>query len=122
MNSTYSETLSAFMDGEAVDPATLAAALEDGAAREALVDFARLRHAAQAASPALPSSLARRQGHAASRIAALRWFAAAALLVLAFLAGLLTPLPTRGSRSSDVPPQPSRTERFEPGVDWHETN
>ena len=58
MTDTHTETLSAFCDGEPVDPDRLAAALADAPSREALVDFARLR-AAVASSRPLPDSLLR---------------------------------------------------------------
>ena len=118
MTMIHTEILSAFVDGETVDPAHLAAALEDPEARGALIDFVRLREAARTDSEALPASLARLRP-AGPRFPGLRWAAAAAVLVLMFVAGLMAPQPWRGSTSVDTPPQPTRIERFEPGVDWH---
>jgi hypothetical protein len=118
MTMIHTEVLSAFLDGESVDPAHLAAAFEDPEARAALLDFVRLREAARADSDALPASLVqlRRSG---PRYPVLRWAAAAAVLVLMFVAGLMAPQPWRNPASGDTPPQPTRIERFEPGVDWH---
>jgi hypothetical protein len=119
MNTIHTEVLSAFVDGEPVEPSLLAAALDDPDARAALVDFVRFRDVARADSEVLPAALERlplptRQGRV------LRWAAAAAVLLLMFVAGLLAPQPWRQAPdSSDTPPQPTRIERFEPGVDWH---
>lgn len=119
MNETHTEVLSAFCDGEAVDPAMLALALADPHARDALVDFARLRAAVALTAP-LPESLQRRR-----RAPVLRrvfWPAAAAiaamLLVIVMSASLL--LRVRESRSNaGTPPVPTRVVRYVPGVDWH---
>ena len=48
MNGNYEEVLSAFFDGEAVDPDRLAASLQEPDAINALVEFARLRRAVYA--------------------------------------------------------------------------
>ena len=119
MNTIHTEVLSAFVDGEPVDPVLLAAALEDPDARAAMVDFVRFRDAARADPTALPAGLARlRQPSPLPRV--LRWTAAAAVLALMFVAGLLMPQPWRQNPAgSEAPPQPTRIERFEPGVDWH---
>jgi hypothetical protein len=120
MNDMHTATISALVDGEYVDPAELAQALEDAEARAALVDFVRLRREVLADTAPLPPSLASLRRPA--RIALVtRWAAAAALLVLVFLAGLIAPRPWTGtsSASPDSPPAPVRTEEFVPGVDWH---
>jgi hypothetical protein len=114
MNQIHTETFSALLDGERVDLAELAAALEDPEARAALLDFAQLRHAAQAADGALPSSLERLRPR---RRQVRRWPAIAAVLVLTFLAGLASPRPW--DAEDHDPPEPTRVERFEPGIDWH---
>ncbi|HVL66448.1 MAG TPA: hypothetical protein VM364_04205 [Vicinamibacterales bacterium] len=122
MNMTYTEILSALVDGESVDPAAVAAALEDAGARAALVDFVRLRNAARADAAPLPASLDRLRAAGPPR-RVLRWAAAAAALVLTFMAGLLTAVSWRpDARDPAAPPQPARVERFEPGVDWHPSN
>jgi hypothetical protein len=122
MNTTHTEILSALLDGEPVDPALLAASLEDADARAALVDFVRLREAARSDDSPLPASLQRlRQTGRSHRV--IRYAAAAAVLVLMFVAGLLTPRPGRTDPAgTDEPPQPTRVEKFEPGVDWHSGN
>lgn len=120
MNTIHTETLSAFVDGEPVDLTHLEAALEDADARRALIDFARLREAARPEPAPLPASLGRlRQRGASPRL--LQWAAAAAVLLLVFMAGLMTPDPWDHADSSGVqpPPQPVRVEKFQPGVDWH---
>lgn len=119
MTLTHTETLSAVLDGEPVDVALLATALDDPEGRAILVDFVRLREAARADGEPLPDSLARVRQSFFSR-GLLRWTAAAAVLLLMFIAGLVTPLPGRRSAANpDAPPTPSRVETFQPGVDWH---
>lgn len=123
MTTAHTETLSALVDGEAVDLEQLSAALDDADARRALVDFVRLREAARSDSPPLPASLDQLR-EAPSKGRLLRWSAAAAVLLLAFIVGLLTPTPWDDRDSSGVqpPPQPVRVEKFQPGVDWHPGN
>ena len=119
MTMTHTETLSAVLDGEPVDVALLAAALDHPEGRAILVDFVRLREAARADREPLPDSLARARSAFFSR-GLLRWTAAAAVLLLMFIAGLVTPLPGRTSAANpDAPPIPTRIETFQPGVDWH---
>ena len=55
MTETHTALLSAFCDGQIVDPDQLADALADPRARDALVDFARLRAAVTSSHP-LPAS------------------------------------------------------------------
>jgi hypothetical protein len=116
--------ISAFVDGEAIDPDRLAAALEDPDARAALVDFVRMRAAMRAGEPPLPPSLSSLRLPPVARVRFLRWPAVAALLVLVFLAGLIAPRPwTRHlEEPGDAPPPPTRVERFTPGIDWHQSN
>lgn len=119
MNETHTAVVSAFLDNEPVDPDALGAALDDPEGRAALVDFVRLRQGLGAGTDPLPASLATLRRRPVARIAALRWSAAAALLVLVFLAGWLAPRPwTREALSAAAPPEPARVEKFEPGVDW----
>ena len=119
MNMTHTEILSAFVDGESIDVAALAEALEDAGARAALVDFVRMREATRDVT-ALPATLHHLRE---PRVypGAIRWTAAAAVLLLVFVAGLLVPLPGRGDASDrgDIPPAPVRLEQFVPGVDWY---
>jgi hypothetical protein len=120
MTTLHTDTISAFFDGEPVDPDRLADALEDGEARAALVDFARMRARLRAGDPPLPASLNSRRPVAG--LGWLRWPAVAALLVLVFLAGLAAPRPWIDPIDRTAPPTPARVEKFTPGVDWHQTN
>jgi hypothetical protein len=120
MTDNHTEILSAFCDGEIVDPDLLSAALADPRAREALIDFARLRAAVAPLEP-LPASLATlRRAPARSRVAGWTVTAAAAAMVLLIVA-VASLLPrTLFTRTADQsPPSPTRVLRFEPGVDWH---
>lgn len=117
------DTISAFVDGEPVDPDQLATALEAPEGRAALVDFVRMRAAMRAGEPPLPASLGSlRRTPVGLRL--VRWPAVAALLLLVFLAGLLAPRPWTRPQAppDDGPPVPTRIERFTPGVDWHPSN
>ena len=135
MTEDFTDTLSAFVDGEAIDPDRLAAALEDPGARAALVDFVRMRAVVRAGDQPLPASLGTFRPALSERseskgpppvggLRLLRWPAVAALLILVFLAGLAAPRPwqTPQERSSETPPAPARIEKFTPGVDWHQSN
>ena len=123
MTTPDTEVFSALLDGEAVDADRLAAALDDPAARGALIDFVRLRAAVRTGDDPLPASLKSPLGRR-TRVRLLRWPAAAAVVVLVFLAGLLAPRPWNQTAppSSELPPEPARIEKFVPGVDWRETN
>ena len=120
MTEIHSQVLSAFCDGEIIDPDLLAAALADPQGRNALIDFARLR-AAVAPVGALPASLSElRKGPARPRAA--RWAmvaAAAAMVLLIVAAASLLPRALFTKSADPVPPSPSRVVRYEPGVDWH---
>jgi len=119
MSDTHTEILSAFCDGEVVDPDVLAEALADSRAREALIDFARLRAAVALTAP-LPASLARLHGlPARPRVGGWTVVAAAAAMVLLILVSAALLPRTLFTRSTDEsPPSPSRVLRFEPGIDW----
>jgi len=120
MTDLQTEAISAFCDGEIVDPDLLAAALADPRGREALVDFARLR-AAVGPAGALPASLA------GLRTAGVRprihvWtmaVAAAAMVLLIVAAASLLPRSLTTRNADQSPPSPTRVLRFVPGVDWH---
>ena len=120
----FTPTISAFVDGEPVDPNHLAMALEDPEARAALVDFVRMRAAVRAGDPPLPASLGSLRHPPTGPLPGLRWAAVAALLILVFLAGLMAPRPWAPGRgaSAEAPPAPARIEKFTPGVDWHQGN
>jgi hypothetical protein len=118
MSETHTEILSAFCDGEAVDPDLFAAALADPRGRDALVDFARLRAAVTSSHP-LPASLAQLRPAAHRRLQL--WAAmsgAAAMLVLIAITFALLPRTWITRDSGDTPPSPTRVVRYEPGVDW----
>jgi hypothetical protein len=121
------EILSALMDGEAVAPDVLAAALLAPGAREALVDFARLRAELGAddsrPSPALHRAMdkvrGRRRGHGWPVWRLLQSAAAVVVLALAALGAMS--LRTRFyGREPEEPPRATRVIQFTPGVDWHE--
>jgi hypothetical protein len=124
MTEDFTGTLSAFVDGETIDPDRLAAALEDPGARAAVVDFVRMRAVVRAGDQPLPASLGTFRRPPVGGLRLLRWPAVAALLVLVFLAGLAAPRPwqTAPEPSSETPPAPARIEKFTPGVDWHQSN
>ena len=120
MNDTDLDIISAFLDGEAVDPDELARTLAHPNARAMLADFLKLR-AATGEEEALPSSLTRLR---TPRVAF--WSARVPLpvaVMLALLAGAAT-LTVSGRTPSDVqsPPTATRAVRFEPGVDWQTVN
>jgi hypothetical protein len=119
MSDTHTEVLSAFCDGAVVDPELLADALANPRAREALVDFARLR-AAVACSDPLPTSLHRLPPAGPRRSALWAGLAgAAAMLVLVALTFTMLPR-SRFIREGEAPPTPSRVVSYQPGVDWVE--
>jgi hypothetical protein len=119
--------LSALMDGEAVATDVLAAALLAPGAREALVDFARLRAELAAddsrPSPALHQAmdkvLGRRRGRGWPAWRLMQSAAAVVVMALAALGAMS--LRTRFyGRRLDEPPRATRVIQFTPGVDWHE--
>jgi len=125
MNDHLMETLSAFTDGEPVNPESLAKALADEDARDALLDFALIRAMAadDAAQPEdahsserWPQSPARRF-HAGRRVAA----AAAAVLLVGLGLSIGVWLEGRDAVSRHGPaalPAATREVRFTEGVDW----
>jgi len=123
MTADTKEVLSAFIDGEPVDAATLAAALGEPGAREMLIDFVRLR-AALSHEPEPPADWVETMRQ---RLAprprtfvlarSLRLLAAAAVLVLAVL-GAIDLRRMVGPERPEEPPRPTRVIRFEPGIDW----
>ena len=118
MNEMHSELMSAFVDGEPVDPDSLAAALQDDEARQVLVDFVRLREAARRADREMPPSLATLRRKPAWQMT-VPLPAVAALVLVALLASWFMPRAARIDGPPD-PPAPARTLTFEPGVDWRE--
>jgi hypothetical protein len=121
------ETLSALLDGEPVAPDVLAAALLAPGAREALVDFARMR-AEVADDDSRPSpgvyramdlALGRRRGRLRPMWRLLRSAAAVVILALATLGALSLRTRLYGN-APEEPPKATRVLQFTPGVDWHE--
>jgi hypothetical protein len=123
MDTDVNEVLSAFVDGEPVEPGELASALAEPGAREALFDFLRLRAAlADGARPSeafVQGMRERLTGGRAARLGRpLRMVAAAAVLALAAVGALDLGRLFRPEQPADGPPPVSRVIRFEPGVDW----
>lgn len=124
--------IDALLDGEPVDRQALRAALDDAAARAYLVDALVLRQLSRDMGPArfvIPGT-----PHAASA-RRLRWIAAGLIVAVSAGAGYAY---GKGSRSDDrstgylevvvadppapPAPEPTRTIRFEPGVNWTAAN
>jgi hypothetical protein len=125
MSSNPLEVLSAFVDGEPVEPDVLAPALLAPGGREALLDFARLRSALAAEEDRpRPEFYARMSGvlPAASPVGArtpgTRWLTLAAVVLLGALGLADVGLRLRDARGGEQPPRPDRVLQFQPGVDW----
>lgn len=120
------EILSALLDGEPVAPDVLAAALLAPGAREALVDFVRLRAEIGAdvsrPSPNLQATIGNALGR--RRPPGRTWrtvqvAAAAVVLSLATFGAMSLRVRLLDGRPEE-PPRATRVLQFEPGVDWHE--
>jgi hypothetical protein len=122
--------IDALLDGEAVDKALLRAMLEDPAARDYFVDALALR---QLARDMEPGRFVVRRTPRGRLVRAAQWVAAAVILIVGAGAGYLyghradTISPPSGSLEVIVtapapvtppPPAPTRSIRFEPGVNW----
>ena len=119
------EILSALLDGEPVAPEALSAALLAPGAREALIDFARLRAELSRddarPSPALYRAMDGLLGRRVRRgplWRVLRSVAAAVVLALAAVGA--TSLARSRGPAVEEPPRATRVIQFTPGVDWHE--
>ncbi len=99
------EAITAFVDGERVDPEELKRALSEAAGRDYLVDIVALRTIVAAHEPA-------RVARVRTRYAALRWLAAA-VVVFGIGGGLFL-----ATRQSDRPPTPDHIVKLERGLDW----
>jgi hypothetical protein len=120
MNDVLGETLSRLVDGDDVDPALLAAALDAPDGRRLLVEFALLRHAISRDQSAPGRSFYNRAGAMrAKKAGRLRsaW-AVAALMLMSALIGFAADV-WRHSRA-DAPPHVERALRFEPS-EWTST-
>ena len=121
------EILSALIDGEAVAPDVLAAALLAPGAREALVDFAGLR-AKLAADESIPSPnfyrtmerVSGRRRHDVRPVWRVLQSAAAAVVLSLVALGVLSLRARFHGRGPEEPPPATRVIQFTPGVDWHE--
>ena len=119
----------AFRDGERVDSQALKAALADAAAREHFVDLVALREAVGSMAPGVWSAGSRAGGR--DRV---RWFAAAAAVVVSLTAGYFAGQRTdasTGAPSSAVEaviqferrpaaPTPTQVIPLRPGINWTE--
>lgn len=117
------EVLSAFVDGERVDPGELASALGAPGARETLTDFVLLRAAfADESRPSMAFAERMRERLGGRRVLSwvrpLRFVAAAAVLALAAVGVLDLGRRLRPEPPADEPPRVTRVIRYEPGVDW----
>jgi negative regulator of sigma E activity len=115
------ELLSAFLDGEEVDPRALAEALSRPGARDALRDWTVLRAEVRDAARPSPAFYARMDAALARaadpwwrRAIPIPWpaLAAAGAIVLAMVVFAERERP-------ETPPVPTRTFTFEEGVEWH---
>ena len=118
------EVLSAVLDGDAVDIAQLAMALDHPEGRRVFVDFVKVRQAT-----AHDSATPRREFYEGVardltfnqpvRRRGLPYPLAAAAVLLAILVGSMLDVDFAGrDRTTAAPPAPTRVLRFEPGVDW----
>ncbi len=129
MNDEYTEILSAFVDGETVDPRELAGALQESGGVDSLREFAELRAGVQDLQdrPGAEFYAAMEQALSPARDSEPWWrrfvpipapaLAAAAVAAVAALAWI----GTFGPSTTDLagrPPEPDRIVHFEPGVDW----
>jgi hypothetical protein len=117
MNDTHFEIISAFLDGESVDPDALALTLAHPAARTLLADFLKLRAATVHDGPALPLSLARLRP---TRIVmqSARVPLPVAVMVALLVGAASFVLSERRRVDEQSPPAATRAVSFEPGVDW----
>jgi hypothetical protein len=126
MQTEVDEVVSAFVDGEPVDAGELASALAAPGGREALLDFMLLRARLVDGAEPSPGFVERMRRRLGGRTGAPGWArvvglaAAAAVLALATLGALDLGRALRGNRP-DEPPEATRVIRYEPGVDWRES-
>jgi hypothetical protein len=123
MDTDVKEVLSAFVDGERIEPVELASALGEPGGLEALIDFVRLR--ATLADDSRPSARfvqemrKRLEGDPSRHLPhPLRLVAAAAVLALAALGVLDLGRRLGPEDEPDQPPPVTRVIRYEPGIDW----
>lgn len=126
------ETLSAFLDGEAIDPKDLAEALGAPGAREVLKDFALIRAEVlsdesqpgaafyQRMNRMLESPVRRKPWWSAAVPVPAYALAATAVFVVAVGVWAGRGITTSSAGSSEIPPKPDRVVTFQPGVDWNQ--
>jgi hypothetical protein len=117
------EVISAFVDGEAFDPAALADALAAADGRELLIDLVALRHLVTD-----DRAFSERGAHLSSPGAGRPWrsFAAAAVVILALGGGFVAGRTAseriaespRAESNQDEAPAPTRVIELRPGVEW----
>ena len=120
--------IDAFLDGEPVDRRGLRSALEDPAARDYLIEALFLRQITRDMGPARFTIPGTPRGAIVRR---LRWVAAALIVAVSAGAGYAYGKGSRGTdpsngyfevvfdhRAAPPAPEPTRTIRFEPGVNW----
>ena len=99
------EAITAFVDGERVDPEELKRALSEAAGRDYLVDIVALRAIVAAHEPVRVAPIRVRGPR-------LRWLAAA-MIVFGIGGGLFF-----ATRQGDRPPRPDHIVKLERGLDW----
>lgn len=127
MTSDRDLILSAFVDGETVEPEELVASLASPGARETLLAFVALRLQVRQELADPPGDVfperARRALVRASPPGSRWWLgagaAAAVVLVLALTTRSHRQDPQAAAPAPDLPREATRVVRFEPGVDWH---
>ena len=115
------EVISALLDGDRVDLEQLETALESPAARQALVDFVKLREAGRSERPTpRPEFYERPRVRQLNRqqSAGVPLPYAAAVVLLAMLLGSFFDLNSFRHRAPAAPPEATRVLTFESGVDW----
>ena len=115
MSSESFEVLSAFIDGETIDPEELARALADSGSSAFLVDCARLRRQTREIEPPRPTWAAETRHHLTRQNP--RWLVAAGIAA-ALLAGMLWLARPTPPTAVETLPEPDRVLHFELGVDW----
>jgi hypothetical protein len=121
--------IESFLDGEPVDSEALRAALDHAEARDHLIELLVLREGVRAMAPVAWTGRTSVEHAVGARV---RWLAVAAGLIICLTAGYYTGQRTVtaaeppyietsvGLESSPAAPQPTRTIKLEPGVNWTE--
>ena len=120
--------IDALLDGEVVDTQALRSALDDMAARDYLVEVLRMRQLTREVGPAHFSVPAAPRG---ALVRSMRWLAAGVIVAVSAGAGYVygqasthRAIPPSaievvvGDSPAPPAPEPTRSIRFEPGVNW----